>query len=110
MCFLLTIGVMTIIKDFATGYNVLDTDCYVRFFHKNFPYWGYLIDENDDVVKEINTKCIDFRTTGKRYRYKHSKWPSPDKDFIPISVELIDRQSGYVVRSERHHIEIQVKP
>ena len=85
---------------------MINSECIVRFHHTSYPYWGVLVDENENIVKELNINCGDFKN--RRFRYKHLKWPSPNRDFIPITVELIDLQSKWVVKSERHFIQVDV--
>ena len=79
----------------------------VRYFPQSFPAWGVLIDENNQIVNSLNIECSKFKTRG--FRYKHKKWPSPNRDFIPVTVELISNPSEWVVKSERHFIQGRVR-
>ena len=84
----------------------LNEDCMVRYFPQQYPQWGVLIDENGQIVNNLNIKCGDFKNRG--FRYKHQKWPSPNRDFIPVTVEIIAHPSEWVVKSERHYIQVNV--
>ena len=77
----------------------------VRYFPQQYPQWGVLVDENGQIVNNLNIKCGDFKNRG--FRYKHQKWPSPNRDFIPVTVEIIAHPSEWVVKSERHFIQAQ---
>ena len=57
-------------------------------------------------LTELNVNCADFKLRG--FRYKHHTWPAPNRDFIPVTVELIDTVSKWVVKSERHFIQIDI--
>ena len=85
----------------------MNEDCMVRYFPQSFPAWGVLIDENNQIVNSLNIECSKFKTRG--FRYKHKKWPSPNRDFIPVTVELISNPSEWVVKSERHFIQGRVR-
>ena len=77
----------------------------VRYFPQQYPQWGVLVDENGQIVNNLNIKCGEFKNRG--FRYKHQKWPSPNRDFIPVTVEIIAHPSEWVVKSERHFIQAQ---
>ena len=77
----------------------------VRYFPQQYPQWGVLVDENGQIVNNLNIKCGEFKNRG--FRYKHQKWPSPNRDFIPVTVEIIAHPSEWVVKSERHYIQAQ---
>ena len=83
----------------------LNEDCMVRYFPQQYPQWGVLVDENGQIVNNLNIKCGEFKNRG--FRYKHQKWPSPNRDFIPVTVEIIAHPSEWVVKSERHYIQAQ---
>ena len=78
----------------------------VRYFPQQYPQWGVLVDENGQIVNNLNIKCGEFKNRG--FRYKHQKWPSPNRDFIPVTVEIIAHPSEWVVKSERHYIQVNV--
>ena len=78
----------------------------VRFSHISYPYWGVVIDEQGNTVRQLDITCGDFKLRG--FRYKHHTWPAPNRDFIPITVELIDNASKWVVKSERHFIQVDI--
>ena len=92
--------------DFSLTFDQMNEACMVRYFPQQFPAWGNLIDENGQIVNSLNIECSQFKLRG--FRYQHKRWPSPNRDFIPITVELISHPSEWVVKSERHFIQVNI--
>ena len=60
--------------------------CTVRYVHGRFgfPEVGRLLRPDDSRITQANVDCLEFVTSGLRYRHLGSE--SPDVDFIPLTI------------------------
>eukprot|EP00118_Oscarella_pearsei_P004303 m.18164 g.18164 ORF g.18164 m.18164 type:complete len:3072 (+) comp27610_c0_seq1:382-9597(+) len=87
-------------------YDDTESECLVTLLHRpnGLPFYGELINAEG---KGIQQNCTEFLASGIRYR--HTKPPSPNRDYIPVVVELRDKSTGEVTNKEFFQILVRIR-
>ncbi|XP_077981131.1 FRAS1-related extracellular matrix protein 1-like [Glandiceps talaboti] len=95
-------------------YNrVMNASCTVKFVlaldHQ--PQFGQLVKgEGEDkvIIRHLNENCETFLNMG--LRYEHLIPPSPDVDYIALTLQVLDPLRGYEEYEERIHLPVRILP
>lgn len=81
----------------------------VNTLKDGYPKYGELLKgtgEEEQTVRVMQVSCEEFLSTGVRYR--HVAPPTPDKDFIVLSVEVLDPNIQSEPMSEKYYLPVEL--